>query len=78
MRQRCCSVVECNTSVERRMFMCYRHWDLVPRPLQLKVYSVWRDYRQRKSVETARALTSVQGETLRFVNDLIQRSKEAA
>lgn len=37
-----CHAAACKRSVPPEMLMCYRHWKMVPRALQL---AVWRTYR---------------------------------
>lgn len=37
-----CPVANCLISVPRQMFMCARHWRMVPRPLQAAVYASYR------------------------------------
>lgn len=37
-----CPIANCTIAVPNHMFMCARHWRMVPRPLQLAVYESYR------------------------------------
>lgn len=37
-----CPLADCSNKVPDNVFMCARHWRMVPRPLQLAVYESWR------------------------------------
>jgi hypothetical protein len=43
-----CHAEGCNRQIPPKMLMCYPHWKMVPRPLQL---AVWREYRPGQEID---------------------------
>jgi hypothetical protein len=37
-----CHATGCTVAVPPHLLMCFRHWRLVPRPLQARVYATYR------------------------------------
>jgi hypothetical protein len=42
-----CHARGCSTSVPPRMFMCRRHWFMVPRAMQARIWATYRPGQER-------------------------------
>lgn len=43
-----CHAIGCTTEVEPELFMCYRHWSIIPKARQREL---WRAYRRGQEVD---------------------------
>jgi len=48
MSRHLCHAAGCTTGVPPKLFMCARHWRMVPKPMQR---AIWREYRPGQEVE---------------------------
>ena len=68
-----CHATGCTTKVKPAYFMCPKHWRLVPRALQLKVWAHYRPGQEEGAASVTREYLSVTDEAIRVVAE-----KEAA
>lgn len=43
MAEHTCHALRCETAVPPRMFMCHRHWSLIPKARQRELWQVYRE-----------------------------------
>ena len=43
-----CHAINCKTEIEPKLFMCYKHWKMVPKKLQI---SIWNEYRPGQEID---------------------------
>jgi endonuclease I len=61
-----CPIDRCNHSLPQHLLMCSRHWRLVPRQLQQKVYAAWNRGEPRQNY------VAIRSEAIRCVNEQLQ------
>lgn len=74
-----CHARGCPVEVPRKMFMCLKHWRLLPKPMQA---AVWREYnpgQENGLAEVTQAYCEVTDEAIRFIAELeAKKAAEAA
>lgn len=51
-----CHALGCETEVEPRLFMCYRHWSMIPKAKQRELWAAYREGQEISKTPSARYL----------------------
>lgn len=67
MVEHLCHAAACKTPVPRRMFMCARHWRMVPKPLQDAIWATYVPGQERGRITPTSDYFKVTREAIRVV-----------
>ena len=66
----CCHARKCTVQVPRKMFMCRRHWAMLPKPLQRAVWREYNEGQENGAAEVTKAYLDVTAEAIAFIVEL--------
>jgi len=65
-----CPINGCEATIHKRFLMCFVHWRMVPRPLQMRVYATYQRGQENQGIGAASdAYVEAMAEAIRIVNE---------
>lgn len=66
-----CPITSCRAQIRANHLMCYPHWKLVPRPLQMRVYATYKRGQENQGIGAASPeYVEAMAEAIRLVNEI--------
>ncbi len=63
----CCHAKGCFKEVPRKMFMCLKHWRMVPRPVQRLIWKYYNKGQEEGKAEVTRAYLDITDQAIKIV-----------
>ncbi len=68
-----CPANGCDAIINKKFLMCFTHWRMVPRALQLRVYATYRRGQENQGIGAASdEYVEAMAEAIRIVNEQIR------